>query len=103
VGGGESGEEGGGGLEHGLSGQERGSHCQGNRHLEISGLPPREIFHILDKFHVNDNVHCSLSLIKKTIKIFAKIISFSQLRYSSNVTFRNIFFSQFCFSFYKVV
>ncbi len=63
MGGGEPGKEGGGGLEHGLPGQERGSHSQGNRHMEVSGLPPCEIFHIFAKFHVSDNVHCSLFII----------------------------------------
>jgi hypothetical protein len=62
VGGGEPGEEGGGGLEHGLPGQEGGSHSEGNRHMEISGLPP--CLHIFAKFNVSDDAHCSLSLIK---------------------------------------
>jgi hypothetical protein len=50
VGGGEPGEEGGGGLEHGLPGQERGRHSQGNRHMEVSGRPPCGIVQILTNF-----------------------------------------------------
>ncbi len=38
MGGGEPGQEGGGGLEHGLPGPEGGRHHQGHCHLEDTGM-----------------------------------------------------------------